>query len=83
MSRKRPKMSNCTHASTFGYRSRQCPRCKVLLRPTDFSEQGVCTWCQWELDEPVRRIAQAARKPSCETGKSTAVAMMVEDLVRL
>jgi len=56
MSRKRPKMSNCTHASTFGYRSRQCPRCKVLLRPTDFSEAGVCTWCQWELDEPARRI---------------------------
>ncbi len=49
-------MSNCTHSSTYGYRSRQCPRCKVLLRPTDFSEQGVCTWCQWELDEPVRRI---------------------------
>ena len=56
MAKNRKRHMNCTHSRTFGYRSRQCPRCKILLRPTDFSGE-FCNWCQWELDEPARRIA--------------------------
>jgi len=49
-------MGNRTHVSTYGYRDRECPRCKVLLRKEDFTDGGICTWCAWELDEPVRAL---------------------------
>jgi hypothetical protein len=53
---------NCTHVSTYGVRDRQCPRCKVLLRSSDFSSAGICAWCEWDLDEP-SRLLEARDKP--------------------
>jgi hypothetical protein len=60
MSRKRGAYrmgGNCIHPSVYGYRTRQCPRCEVFLRPADFSTQGICVWCQFDMDEPARQLA--------------------------
>jgi len=50
-------MGNRTHVSTYGIRDRCCPRCRQFLRSSDFSSAGICAWCQWELDEPMRLLA--------------------------
>lgn len=45
---------NRAHVSLYGMRDTECPRCKVLLRKEDFTSAGICAWCAWELDEPIR-----------------------------
>ena len=51
----------------YGMRDTQCPRCLQLLRKEDFTGAGICLWCQFDLDEPARALAEASRKVPCET----------------
>jgi len=63
MAGKRRKGRRMTHkALTYGMRSRQCPRCKVLLRKEDFTGD-LCNWCVYELSTPARLIAVKSAAP--------------------
>jgi hypothetical protein len=61
-------------ASTDGARDRQCPRCKQFLRHDDFTERGICRWCEYDLGKPVQKREPPTRPegesnnppPSCK-----------------
>jgi len=55
-------------SDTYGFRTKPCPRCKIVLNPRDFTDNGICLWCAYDLSRPTRllqvKVSPITRPPA-------------------